>query len=233
MYRFADRSQAGQALAERLADLRREAGSGRVVVLALPRGGVPVGLEIARRLGAPLDVLVARKLGAPFQPELSMGAIAEDGALFLERRVAALVGATDEDIGRIAAAEEAALERAVEALRGERPLPDVEGRTVVLVDDGVVTGGTLRAAICSMRQRGAARLVVAVPVGAAETLALIAPEVDELVALDAPRELRAVSLWYEAFPKLRDDEIVRMLEEHRVSLGEGPPSEPNGRWLAG
>src|SRR5690606_29701149 len=157
---FEDRQDAGRALAERLSDY---AGRPDVIVLALPRGGVPVGAEVARALGAPLDVLVVRKLGLPGQEELAMGAIASGGVRVLNEEVVSLTGVPREVIDRVAEEEGRELERREAAYRGDRPPPDVAGRTVILVDDGIATGSTLRAAVEALRKQGPARIVVAVP----------------------------------------------------------------------
>lgn len=205
---FRDRADAGRRLAE---ELRGYAGRDDVVVLALPRGGVPVGRRIADALGAPLDVLLVRKLGAPFQPELALGAVATGGIRILNQELLGQVRVPDEEMEEVTARERAELERREQAYRGDRePLP-VEGRTVILVDDGVATGSTLRAAIRSLRERAPARIVAAVPVAPAESSASLAEEVDELVCVLTPASFFGISQWYERFPQLSDDEVRELL----------------------
>src|SRR4051794_10912034 len=164
--RFPNRAEAGRLLAERL---REYAGRDDVVVLALPRGGVPVAFEVARALEAPLDVFVVRKLGVPGHEELALGAIASGAARVLNRRVVEALGLTEEEVDAVAREEQAELERREQAYRGERPPPEVIGRTVVLVDDGLATGATMRAAVVALRQRRPRRIVVAVPAASPET----------------------------------------------------------------
>jgi predicted phosphoribosyltransferase len=206
--RFRDRTQAGRMLAERLS--KRYAGRDDVVVLALPRGGVPVGYEIARALGAPLDVLVVRKLGLPQQPELAMGAIATGGVRVLNDEIARLVDA--QTLERVAEREGQELERRERAFRGDRPAAAVRGRTVILVDDGVATGSTMRAAIGSLLQRGIERLVVAVPTAPPQTIEALEDEVDEVVCLMMPEPFLAIGRWYEDFAQLSDAEVKSLLD---------------------
>ncbi|HSK05588.1 MAG TPA: phosphoribosyltransferase family protein, partial [Kofleriaceae bacterium] len=182
------------------------------IVLGLPRGGVPVADEIARALGGSLDVWVVRKLGAPYQPELGMGAIAEGPAVVLDRTIVQLLGVRGPQLLAIARREMVEVRRRVERFRGGRPPPEVRGCTVILVDDGIATGGTMRAAIRAIRRRGPARLVVAVPVAASETLAALRREVDEVVCLREPDLLYAIGLWYEDFHQVPDEEVARILE---------------------
>ena len=208
---FADRREAGRALAEAL---RHHAGKAPVV-LGLPRGGVPVAAEIARALGGSLDVCVVRKIGVPFQPELGMGAVAEGPAVVIERSILRLVGVDPSDLVAVARSEMEEVRRRIDQFRGGRPLPDVRDRVVILVDDGIATGGTMRAAIRSLRRRHPARLVVAVPVAPPSVIAALRREADEVVCLEEPEDLQAIGLWYQDFHQLTDDEVVRILHEKR------------------
>ena len=220
---FEDREDAGRKLAERLSRYRDE----RPVVFALPRGGVPVGYEIASSLGVPLEVLVARKLGAPGQPEFGIGAVAPDGVRVLNEEVVRRLGIPDEYVERITEWETAEVERRLRHFRGERPEPDVRGRTVILVDDGLATGVTARAAIEALRRREPRRLVLAAPVCAAQTAELLAPEVDELVCLEVPPDLGAIGFWYRDFAQTPDEEVIELLERaRREERGATAPEEP-------
>jgi putative phosphoribosyl transferase len=205
---FADRVHAGRALAGRL---RAFAGRADVIVLALPRGGVVLGFEVAVALRAPLDVLVVRKLGVPGHSELAMGAIASGGAQVLSQDVIEMLGISDTAIEAVAAREQAELARRERAYRGTRPAPEVHGRTVLLVDDGLATGATMRAAVRSVRARQPARIVVAVPVGAPETCAELRAEADEVVCAHSPEPFEAVGAWYDDFSQTSDDEVRELL----------------------
>ena len=207
---FRDRHDAGRQLGERLAPLARE----HPVVIGLPRGGVPVAFEVARALGAPLDVLVARKIGAPGNPELGIGAIAEGGVRVLNGYAVRALQLSPEEIEHVAARAERELEERLARYRGaERAPVAVKGRTVILVDDGIATGGTARAALRALRARDPVRLVLAVPVGARESLDALAPECDEIVCLQAPEPMRAIGYWYEQFGQTSDDEVRALLAE--------------------
>ncbi|TDC56085.1 phosphoribosyltransferase [Actinomadura sp. KC345] len=205
---YTDRAEAGRVLAERLAPMGLEGAA----VLALPRGGVPVGHEIARRLGSPLEVLVTRKIGYPPQPELGVGAIAEGGSPVFDAGLLRRLGLREGDLEATVAAERAELGRRVEAYRRGRPLPETAGRPVIVVDDGLATGGTARAAVRALRERGPSRLVLAVPVGAAETVHGLEAEVDDMVVPAAPWEFRAVGQWYRDFEQLTDDDVIAWLD---------------------
>jgi putative phosphoribosyl transferase len=208
---FRDREDAGRQLAERLVGYRGE----DPIIFALPRGGVPVGYEISHALEAPLEAFIARKLGAPNQPELGIGAVAQDGSRVLNERIVQEIGVSEEYIERIAAEEMAEAERRLELFRGDRPEPEVRGRTAILVDDGIATGVTTKAAIEALRRRGARRLVLAVPVCAAQTAESLRQEVDELICLEAPSNLMAIGLWYQYFVQTSDEEVIELLERAR------------------
>ena len=205
---FPDRRAAGRLLAQALL---HHAGT-NPAVLGLPRGGVPVADEIALTLGGSLDVWVVRKLGAPQQPELGVGAIAEGPAVVLDRAIVRLLKISRSQLLAVARRELREIRRRVERFRGERPLPALQGRTVILVDDGMARGGTMRAAIRALRRRSPARLIVAIPVAAPEAVAKLRLEVDEVVCLYQPEELHAVGVWYEDFRQVPDEEVVRILE---------------------
>jgi putative phosphoribosyl transferase len=205
---FRDRSAAGRALAERL---RAYSGDARVRVLGLPRGGIPVAFEVAAALGAPLDVFIVRKLGVPGQEELAMGAIATGGVRVVNADVFSALGLTEGDLERAAAVEQAELERREKAYRGARAAPDLAGATVIVVDDGLATGATMRAAVAAIRQQGAARIVVAVPVAARSTRDALAREVDEVVCVATPEPFLAVGRFYEDFTQTTDAEVHDLL----------------------
>ncbi len=218
--RFRDRSEAGRLLGERL---REYAGRDDVVVLALPRGGVPVGFEVADALGAPLDVFVVRKLGVPGHEELAFGAVASGGVRVLNASVvdAALMGS--DDVERVARRELVEVERREAAYRGGRPPVDVEGKVAILVDDGLATGASMRAAIRAVRQRNPSRIVVAVPTAAASTCDELAREVDEIVCLRTPEPFYAVGLWYDDFSQTSDDEVRELLERAAAKASSARP----------
>lgn len=207
--RFRDRHDAGRRLVERIAADPGTAGLTDPLILALPRGGVPVGFEVARGLGAPLDVLVARKLGAPRQPELGIGAVAEGGVRVLDEATVELLGITTDDLARVTEREHAELDRRVAHYRVGRALPPVEGRGVVLVDDGLATGVTARAAIASVQK--AARIVLAVPAAAADTAARLRADGVAVVAVIESDDFRAVGRWYDHFEQTTDDEVLDLL----------------------
>src|SRR5439155_12419678 len=217
--RFRDRAEAGRLLAELLRDY---AGRDDVVVLALPRGGVPVGYEVARALGAPLDVFVVRKLGLPGHPELAMGALASGGLVVLNQGVTKALGIDEASVRRVIEAELEELQRREALFRGTSEPPDVAGKTVILVDDGLATGSTMRAAAQAVRQLDPKRIVVAVPVAAEETCDEFRDIVDEIVCGVTPRPFHAVGLWYDDLSPTSDEEVRELLAdaaEHAEARG--------------
>ena len=208
--RFADRPAAGRALA---AELRQYAGREDLLVLALPRGGVPIAREVAGALGAPLDLFLVRKLGTPGHPELAMGAIASGGGRVLNDDVVRWYGLTPDIVERIAVEEQRELERREDIYRAGRPAIPVKGRVVILVDDGLATGASMRAAVQAVRQHQPARVVVAVPVGAPETCQDLASVADDVVCARTPRPFSAVGLWYDDFTQTTDEEVRQILRD--------------------
>jgi len=213
---FRDRTDAGKKLAARL---KKYAGRPDVLVLALPRGGVPVAAEVAKELGAPLEIFLVRKLGVPGHEELAMGAIASGGARVINQDVVNYLGISAEVIDAVAANEQRELERRERAYRDGRPQPDVKGRVVILIDDGLATGSTMRAAAAALREQKPARIVVAVPVAAPATCEQFRDEVDEVVCAATPEPFRGVGLWYEDFSQTTDEEV-------RELLRRGTPGQP-------
>jgi putative phosphoribosyl transferase len=210
---FRDRADAGRQLLSRLEAYRGRPG---LLVLGLPRGGVPVADEVARGLGAALDVFVVRKLGVPGQEELAMGAIATGGVRVVNHDVVRALGLTAEMLDAAAAAEGRELDRRQRSYRGERPAPAIAGRTVILVDDGLATGSTMRAAVAALRLQGPARLVVAVPVSAPATCAELAREVDEIVCGATPEPFLSVGRFYDDFAQTSDEEVTERLAAARA-----------------
>ena len=206
---FKDRSDAGRRLAAALARYRY---APDVLVLGLPRGGVPVAYEVARALGAPLDVFVVRKLGVPGHEELAFGAIATGGARILNPDVVAAARLDDAAIAAVVAAETAELARREQRYRGDRAVAPVAGRAVVVVDDGLATGATMRAAILAVRERGAAQVLAAAPVGTAEACALLQDDADAVICPLVPRHFRAVGAWYEDFAPVQDAAVTALLD---------------------
>ena len=207
---FMDRREAGRVLASRL---QAYADRGDVVVLALPRGGVPVAYEVATALGAPLDVFLVRKLGTPGHRELAMGAIASGGVRVLNDDVVRWYGIPEKAIESVAREEAEELERRERAYRRDRPAPDLANRVVILVDDGLATGSTMRAAAQAVRLPGPSRVVVAVPVGARQTCSEIAAVADEVVCARMPEPFSAVGQWYLDFDQTEDDEVRELLQK--------------------
>ena len=222
---FADRADAGRRLAARLEHLRGEP----VVVLGLPRGGVPVALEVARALGAPLDVIVVRKLGVPFQPELGMGAVGEDGVQVINREVVRLAGVPADQLAAVQAREQAQVDARAARYRIHRPREPLAGQTAVVVDDGIATGSTARAACEVARAHGAARVVLAVPVAPRGWQAQIAGAADELVCVDAPRDFYAIGQFYADFSQTTDDEVIACLDRASASRKPAAAADPPAR----
>jgi putative phosphoribosyl transferase len=216
---FADRVDAGRRLAAGLSHLRGEP----VVVLGLPRGGVPVAFEVARELRAPLDVIVVRKLGVPFQPELGMGAIGEGGVRIVNPDVVRLAGVSERQLGEVEASERAELERRARRFRGDRPPVPLQGMTAVVVDDGIATGSTARAACQVARAHGAARVVLAVPVAPPGSAGRFRDDADEFVSLESPDPFYAIGQFYADFPQTTDEEVVGCL---RRAAELAPPPTP-------
>jgi len=205
---FANRTEAGCLLAEKLV---KYAGRDDVIVLGLPRGGVPVANEVAKRLGAPLDVFIVRKLGVPGFEELAAGAIASGGVRVLNEDVMRAIPHADEAIETVTARETAELERREHEYRYGRPAPELRDRTVILIDDGLATGATMRAAVKALRQSGAAKIVVAVPVGPPDTCREIEKEADETICLSTPEFFQAVGQYYEDFSQTSDEDVRTLL----------------------
>ena len=215
MIRLADRRTAGRELAEHL---REYAGRSDVTVLALPRGGVPVGFEIAAALGVPLDVIVVRKLGVPMYPEVAMGAIAGEKAIFLNQSVLRDLHIDRASFDRVLADERLELHRREVAYRGTRPSPELEGRTVILVDDGLATGATMQAAILALEEQHVAAIVVAAPVASREAVAAISEAGHGVVVLGTPEPFDGVSRWYDDFAPTSDEEVIALLEAAQAPL---------------
>jgi predicted phosphoribosyltransferase len=214
---FIDRRDAGRRLAAELGPFAAE----RPVIVALPRGGVPVALEVARALNAPLEILAVRKLGAPGNPELGVGAVTEDGTGVFDPRSAGIVGMTQATLDDTLARESQELRRRVERYRNARPAIPVRGRTVIVVDDGLATGLSDLAAVRALRKRGARRVVVAVPVGSSESVAMLGQEADRVVCLMIPRRLRGVGMWYRDFTPVSDEQVLALLADASQQASEG------------
>jgi predicted phosphoribosyltransferase len=208
--RFRDRREAGQLLARELAGLKGQKG---LIVLGIPRGGVVVAHEVAKELGAPLDVYITRKIGAPYNPELAIGAVASDGTRVLDDDLIQRMGVPEEYVEAEAQRQRKEIERRVMAYRGSRPEPQLEDRTVILVDDGVATGATVLASLRAIRGRQPRELVLAVPVGPPETMELLSHEADRVVCLHTPEAFWAVGAFYAIFDQTSDEEVVHLLQQ--------------------
>ena len=219
--RFRNRRDAGRRLA---AELRTYANRADVIVLALPRGGVPVGYEVATALDVPLDVFVVRKLGLPWHEELAMGALASGGVRILDDDLIRVARVSAEDIERVTAAEQIELERRERRYRGDRPFPDLTGKTVLLVDDGLATGSTMRAAVAALRQEVPRSIVVAVPVAAPATCDAFRDIADDIVCAVTPEPFRAVGLWYDDFSQTTDEEVHELLVQAGAPPGSRRPA---------
>lgn len=207
-----DRTSAGKLLAGALQDYK---GRKDILVLALPRGGVPVGLEIARALDAPLDLMLVRKLGTPGQEELAMGAIASGGARVLNRDVVSTLGIDQDTIDAVVKKEESELARRRRLYRGDQPEPQIKGKCIILVDDGIATGATMRVAISALRESLPDSIIVAVPVAPPETIARLKREADDVVCLYTPEHFASVGSWYQSFPQLDDAQVKQLLDTAR------------------
>jgi len=207
--RFRDRHEAGRALVKELTFLR---GQSDVIILAIPRGGVVVGYEVARELGLDLDVYITRKIGAPYNPELALGAVASDGSVVLDDDMIQRLSVSADFIDREKARQEKEIQRRLTRYRGHRPPLDLAGKVVVLVDDGVATGATTLAAIRALRKQPLAKLILAIPVAPPDTAALLGKEVDQMVCLSTPEPFWAVGAFYLVFDQTSDEEVMRLLE---------------------
>jgi putative phosphoribosyl transferase len=221
--RYRDRHEAGRILAARL---QAYANRADVLVLALPRGGLPVGFEVAQALKAPLDIFLVRKLGVPGHEELAMGALASGGVRVLNEDVVRMLRISDAVIDAVAEDEQRELERREQLYRDGRPALDVRGRTVILVDDGLATGSSMRAAILALRRQHPAAIVIAVPVAAATTCAEFASEVDDVICASTPEPFHAVGLWYADFTQTTDQEVRDLLARSSLRSQETPQQSP-------
>jgi putative phosphoribosyl transferase len=213
---FRDREQAGKALAAAMKNLAGE----DVIALAIPRGGVVVGNEVAKALGAPLDVIVTRKIGAPGEPEYALGAVTQNGEVILDEQAVRMLGVGKDYIDREAASQWAEVKDRMKRFRGDRPLPSLNGKVVVIVDDGIATGNTVLAAIKSVRTQHPKSVIVAVPVGPPDTIAKIAREADRVVCLETPEPFFAIGQFYSEFPQVEDDEVRRILDARGAGTGQ-------------
>ncbi len=205
---FRDRLEAGRLLGDALAFLK---GRKDVIVLAIPRGGVPVGWEVAAMIGAPLDIVITRKMGAPGNPELAVGAVTQDGEMILDDDVVRMLGVSKDYLNREAARQVEEVKERERKYRGARPYPELEGKTVVIVDDGIATGSTIRAAAESVRRRGAATIIIAAPVAPPHTVSELSKYADRVVCLSTPDYFSAIGQFYEDFEQVEDDVVKKIL----------------------
>lgn len=213
---FTDRIHAGRELASVLSDysIEQDALRDKIIVLALPRGGVPIASEVADKLALPMDILLVRKLGVPGHEEYAMGAIAAGGLIYLNQEVVNAVQVSQAQIDQVVDREQAELIRRNDLYRSGRPPLDVEGKTVILVDDGLATGATMQVAVTALRRAGAERIIAAVPVGAPDSCKALRPQVDELVCLHQPEDFSGVGRWYQNFSQVSDTEVIDILNQH-------------------
>mgnify|MGYP001147206296 CR=1 FL=1 len=224
---FRDRREAGRALAKELAFLK---GRPDIVVLAIPRGGVVIGFQVAQELGAPLDVYITRKIGAPYNPELALGAVASDGSVVLDDDLMHRLGVSSDFIEEEIAQQQTEIQRRIEKYRGGREAMDLTGKTVVLVDDGVATGATTLVTIRALKKQPLAKLILAIPVGPPDTIAKLSKEVDQVVCLSTPEPFWAVGAFYLVFDQTSDEEVTQLLRasERRGEAG-GKSARPDGK----
>ena len=214
--RFSNRVEAGIKLASELVDFL---GNRSVIVLAIPRGGVVVGYEVARELKVPLDIIIPRKIGAPSNPELAIGAVTEDGAAILNEKLVGYLNVSRRYIEEESERQLKEIERRLKVYRGEVPYPNLTNRIVIIVDDGVATGFTIRAALTSLRKRKAKQVVIALPVGPADTIKELEEKADRVVCLFVPEEFHAIGHFYENFDQTTDEEVIRLLKLSREEVG--------------
>ena len=214
---FRDREQAGKTLAQALKGLDGD----EVVVLAIPRGGVVVGSEVAKELGATLDVIVTRKIGAPGEPEFALGAVTQTGEVILDEPSIDMLHVPQDYLDREVASQREEVKDRMRRFRGDRPIPSLKGKVVVIVDDGIATGNTVLAALRSVRMQGARSVIVAVPVGPAETIAKLAREADRVVCLETPEPFFAIGQFYSEFNQVEDDEVRRILDARATESKAG------------
>lgn len=214
---FADKVDAGKQLANTLKDFSDEE---ELIVLAIPRGGVVVGYEVARVLKVPLDIIIPRKIGAPNQPELAIGAVGQDGSVVLNKRVVAQLGVSRIYIEEESRRQQLEIKRRLDKYRGELPFPRLKGRKVIVVDDGVATGATLKAALAFVRKQGVKELIVALPVGPLSSINELKKEVDQIICLLTPESFFAIGQFYEDFSQTSDEEVINLLDRNRKELNQ-------------
>ena len=213
---FVDRADAGRRLVPSLKDLV----GGNALVLAIPRGGVIIGYEVAKAIGLPLDVIIPRKIGAPSNPELAIGAMTEDGTVLLDKRLVEYLQVSNEYIKKETETQKHEIQRRLRLYRGASPYPILENRDIILVDDGIATGSTMKAALASVRKRGAKTVVIAIPVGSYSTIKELEEKADHVVCLYTPEPFYAIGQFYEDFSQTQDEEVTRLLKLIRAQRGE-------------